>query len=532
MATSVLAPTLEAPPPRTVRKAPAPIAAASRSLPRRVRTLRRLVPLGAILALQAFLSYRLISSNTAFLDEATYLGAGHQLLHAWLHGGPDLHYATYFSGAPVIYPVIGALFDSLGGLEAARLFSMAVMLGATVLAYASGRRLAGTAAGWLAAGVFCTLQGTQFLGAFATFDAMSLGLVAMATWIVVRAGTARPRPRAWIYAAAPVMIFANATKYASAIYDPVILAVAFFVLAHSSGWRTAVRVTATLTSIAVAIVAALLAFAGRSYIVGITSTTTSRAKGTASASAVLHESLGWIGSVIVLAVLAAVALTVAAFCHRVTWAVALLGLVLAAATLLAPLNQARIQTTTSLSKHVDFGAWFGAVLAGILLSYVVGHGWRSIWRYLLLMPLLVPMLVAGSDQASSEFGHWFNSTRLIATLRPLVDHNSGPVLVDDVSVPEYYLGAGINPLRWVGTFYLSFHASPSGPALVGIPAYLAAVRESYFSVIALDWGDAKPVDTAVAQAISLNHRYHYYTKVFSHNALGNSAYVIWRLERT
>ena len=56
-----------------------------------------------ILAAQATLSLRLIWTNTAFLDEATYLYAGHVELAHWLHGTAAPEYATYFSGAPVIY---------------------------------------------------------------------------------------------------------------------------------------------------------------------------------------------------------------------------------------------------------------------------------------------------------------------------------------------------------------------------------------------------------------------------------------------
>ena len=58
----------------------------------------------AILTVQAVLSLRLVWANTAFLDEATYLFAGHAELAHWLHGAPPPSFATYFSGAPVIYP--------------------------------------------------------------------------------------------------------------------------------------------------------------------------------------------------------------------------------------------------------------------------------------------------------------------------------------------------------------------------------------------------------------------------------------------
>src|SRR5215469_13401781 len=65
-------------------------------------------PLLIILALQSALSMRLIWSNTAFGDEALYLWAGHLEWAHWLHGEPIPDFASYFSGAPVVYPPIGA----------------------------------------------------------------------------------------------------------------------------------------------------------------------------------------------------------------------------------------------------------------------------------------------------------------------------------------------------------------------------------------------------------------------------------------
>ena len=41
--------------------------------------------------------------------------------------------AIDFSGAPVLYPLFGALTDSIGGLSAARILSLIFMLGVTLL---------------------------------------------------------------------------------------------------------------------------------------------------------------------------------------------------------------------------------------------------------------------------------------------------------------------------------------------------------------------------------------------------------------
>ncbi|HEX3925252.1 MAG TPA: glycosyltransferase family 39 protein, partial [Streptosporangiaceae bacterium] len=144
-------------------------------------------PLAAVLIVQAVLSLRLVWVNTAFQDEATYLWAGHLEWANWLHGTPVPPFAAYFSGAPVIYPPLGALADSIGGLAAARILSLVFMLGATALLWGAADRLYGRRPAFFAAALFAVMGPTLHLGAFATYDAMAVFLVALATWLVVRA---------------------------------------------------------------------------------------------------------------------------------------------------------------------------------------------------------------------------------------------------------------------------------------------------------------------------------------------------------
>ena len=144
-------------------------------------------PLLVVLAVQAVLSLRLVWSATAFQDEALYLRAGHLEWAHWLHQAPVPAFPAYFSGAPVLYPPLAAAAGSLGGLAAARLLSLCLMLGVTGLLWATTARLYGRRAALLASGLFATLAGTQFLGAFATFDALALFLLALAAWLAVRA---------------------------------------------------------------------------------------------------------------------------------------------------------------------------------------------------------------------------------------------------------------------------------------------------------------------------------------------------------
>ena len=182
-------------------------------------------PLLAVLAVQAVLSLLLVRADTAFEDEATYLWAGHLEWAHLLHGTPLPQFPSYFSGAPVIYPPIGALADSIGGLTAARILSLAFMLGATVALWATADRLFGQRAAFFAAALFAVSGPTLHLGAFATYDAMSVFLVALAAWLVVRAGRATGRDL-WMMAAGVALALANATAYTSALFDPVVLLLA------------------------------------------------------------------------------------------------------------------------------------------------------------------------------------------------------------------------------------------------------------------------------------------------------------------
>ena len=502
------------------------------------------IPLVVILAMQVWMSEKLIYRNTAFIDEGTYLSAGHYELYAMSHpGAPNMHLATYFSGAPTIYPILAAWANNLDGLAGARYMSMGFMLISTLALYGCAKTLWGRPAGWLAAGVWVTTQGVQFLGSFATYDAMALMLITIAAWWVIRTAS-RPRVSSLIYLAAPVMVLANATKYATALYDPAIIALAFFTLAYFHTWRSARHYAVTLTAFLILGITAALALAPIDYLAGITSTTLNRHPSSATASTVMHTSWSWIGVIGVLAaVSAALALASVPLIRRYNpdrrQSAALVGiLVLGAITVwLAPINQARIHTETSLSKHVTFGAWFGALAAGWLISVVWTdrYGRPRWWRYpLCALALfgaalaLVPAGVAGTRQADRQ-DDWSNSTIIVDALRPLVAHVHSPVLMDISEIPAYYFENQLELPFWVNTFYYAYTPPGSNTKLVGPPAYTAAVDNRVFSVIALDYGsNTYSVDHAVADAIHDSGLYSWVGNFTTPTDYGRATYVVWK----
>jgi hypothetical protein len=225
-----------------------------------------------IMAVQALLSARLIWSNTAFQDEALYLWAGHVEFAHWFFGSPEPEFPAYFGGAPVIYPPLAALADSFGGLAAARMLSLVFMLGATWLLWGTTARMYGRRAALAAAGLWSVLGPVIRLGAFATYDAMALFLVALAAWwATARRGKEDATPQ--ILLAAAALTLANATKYATVIFDPAVIALAVAAGYPAPGGKHAWRRGALLVYWVVVGTIVLLQFGQGEYLAGISATT-------------------------------------------------------------------------------------------------------------------------------------------------------------------------------------------------------------------------------------------------------------------
>ena len=444
-------------------------------------------PLIAVLTVQAILSLRLTWSNTAFQDEGLYLRAGHLEWARWLHHAPIPDFPSYFSGAPVIYPPLGAVADSLGGLAAARVLSLGFMLGVTSLLWATAGRLYGRRAALLAAGLFATLAGTQFLGAFATFDAMALFLLALAAWLGVRAADCPFRTRtALLVAAGIILAAANATKYATALFTPVVLVVVSLAVwrRREGGAWLAALVTVFCSWIALVWVA--IAAGGRDYWRGITASTLARPQADIPVTAVLRSAYIWTSLILLLAVLGAV------LAVRAEGRGKLLPAVLTAAAVLAPAGQARLHTTVGLQKHVVFGAWFAAIAAGYAMARLSrvdpGYGWAAV----MALPIAASTLFGSLGQAAGLYGVWPNAADAVRVLGSAVRSHPGHYLAEDYDVEAYYLRAQIPWQRWSNTYYFSYRGLPPGA-----PSYTAAIDRHYFALVILNFGDTKSTDLQV-----------------------------------
>jgi 4-amino-4-deoxy-L-arabinose transferase-like glycosyltransferase len=453
-----------------------------------------------ILVVQVGLSLRLVWSNTAFTDEALYLWAGRLEWSHWQHGTPIPVFATYFSGAPVVYPPLGALADSIGGLAGARILSLCFMLTGTTLLYNVTQRIFHRDAAVAASLLFVGLAATQFLGALATYDAMALMLLALAMWLGIRAaGTSAAARFALLMAAATVLAASDMTKYVCLLFDPVVVVSVAMYGWQQSGRRAGVHCAGVLLSTLTMVLSLALLIGGRTYWQGFKFTTLTRAASNAPAPGVLYASGKWLGGVLLLTVIGAAAV----FAKYPTRPMRCVAVVLCSAVLLAPAEQARIHTITSLFKHVGFGGWFGCILAGFaLVSFtqaVPAVKVRSAINVAATAAFLCAL--SGTVLAAEHYGGWPNTNLLMVTLRPILKTTHGPIYVGDSSNDlHYYLGDDVGSRTLISPWYFAWTDPVTGKRQYQAAAYADVIRRRYVSVVALDLD--VPADKNILTAIA------------------------------
>jgi hypothetical protein len=488
-------------------------------------------PLLAILGVQVVLSVRLLRTTAASGDESLYIYAGHQEVYTLFHGGGNPYYEDWFSGSPVIYPLLAAMVDHLGGLVLVREMSMAFMLATTALLYATTRRLFGYWPAVTAASLFTVLGITQGLGVLATYDAMSLALIALAAYCAVRAGDGGAL---WLLAVPLALLGANATAYATVLFDPIVIGLAAVVL-HRHGWQSMTKRAASLTTATGFALAGTAVLAGTGYVHGAMFTIVSRRRGTAgenfgwpAATPLQVAQLSWSACGLI-ACLGFVALAAALLLERHRSRLLLLALLALAGTLVTIVNM-RLRSSLSLVKHDDFGAWFACIAAGYALARAaeLARTWQG--KVPVIGVSLIAVVLAGArytDQAdmnstsSASLGVHIHQDQAVraATLRTF--SRLKPYL--QLGPQGRYLLAGRLSTQLIYNEHLNIHwwqyandsyikypvpahggnvaGTSNGDYLYGVPGYSAAIHAHWFALISLRGSYHNAQDAAILAAV-------------------------------
>jgi hypothetical protein len=201
--------------------------------------------------------------------------------------------------------------------------------------------------------------------------------------------------------------------------------------------------------------------------------------------------------------------------------------VLTVAALLAPLHQAQIHVTTSLNKHLAFGAWFCAIAAGYVLVKAADVSRDKGWR----VPAAAAGIIAfsGVAQAGTYFHAWPSSAQMIPVMRSLIPTSGCPCLASEQPVANYYLAPLVRPAEITGPFSFSYWDNNTHQLLTGIPAYRMAIQHHFFHVVEIDPAEKPGFFTPVAAALATTRGYQL-VAVIPIPGPGRGRIELWRFE--
>jgi hypothetical protein len=276
---------------------------------------------------------------------------------------------------------------------------------------------------------------------------------------------------------------------------------------------------------------------GKAYATALGVTTTNRAQGGTPVAVIVREAGEWGGVLFAAAVVGTVA-----YVWRVRtepgekiapaggrFRRAALGTVLTGTALLAPVYQAHLHTDVSFLKHIGFGLFFAAPMAGFGLSRIIGERFR---RSLVGIAVWVLALALGAGQSALLYHIWPSSGPFVSTFsRYLKPHAS--YLVEVPEVPIYYLMGrpDAQPKQFTSTYDIAY-TDPKGRYLTGPAGFTAAIRNGYFQVVAYNGTVTQSVDGLLAHELKASHAYHLAARVrLGGDGAGPVTYDIWVRDR-
>jgi len=464
--------------------------------------------------------------NSAFQDEALYLYAGRQIIHHW-NGGPVPldNYASYFSGYPDFYPVIGGFLDMVGGLELARDFSLACMLGVTGTVYWITTKLYQRPAAIFASATYASTGVVLFVGRLATYDAMSLFLIALAAAFSVHVSMNR---RPWTaLVVGPVMVLAILAKYAALLFVPPVFGILIVLSFVFVGWRRAlVRLSLTLASFVLSLEIAYHTLS-REALKGVISTTTNRSVSLKSPrTALLLHVLHMGGAFYLIAFLGLLLIL------RLQWRSRVLALILFGSSWLAPIYHIYKQEPVSLDKHIAYGLFFAAPLVGYALAWVSGYErqqsvsfYRGYW--LAGIGAVVAVFALGLTQSQELVGEWANTSGLTSGLDTQLRDGSGRIMAEDIEVARYDAMNVTEPWQWDSLYYTNY-VDHAGQHLYGNAALAQAVKERYYNWVELSFNYIPAQAYFLAGQMAATRNYDLVAVIPFENSYGKGHFYLWR----
>lgn len=484
-------------------------------------------PLIVILAMQAIISVATLH-NTAFQDEALYLYAGGQIFH-YLMGGPVPldRYAFYFSGYPNVYPLLGGVLDMIGGLELARWFSLFCMMGVNAIVYYSTQKLFQRPAAIFASATYASLGTVLFVGRLATFDALCLFLIVLATFIAFQVSSSR---HAWLaLMIGPLLVLSILAKYAALLFAlPVLGILVFCSIAYLGWWRMLLRLAIALVSLAISLVVTYH-FMDKLAFHAINGSTTNRVALIQKSPQELFMHVLQMGGIVYAA--AFVGLVIVFFHYK---RFRLIALLLFASSWLVPAYHIYKQEAVSIDKHLAFSLFFAVPLAGFALVWLSGYlkppfsnsnGYGRFWLAGLSVVLVV--FILGIQQSQTIYASWADTSNLSYALHTQMRDGSGRFLVEDIEVARYDAKDVTEQWQWNGVYYF-YYVNANHQQLLGNDALTQAINDRYFALVELSFNYQPGQAQFIAQQMALSRNYDLIDKILFQNSFGRGHFFLFR----
>ncbi|HEX6395440.1 MAG TPA: glycosyltransferase family 39 protein [Acidimicrobiales bacterium] len=480
-------------------------------------------PLAMVMAVQALVSVALLH-NTAFQDEALYLYAGRTIVGHWLGGPAPLdHYAKYFSGYPLIYPVIGGSLDRIGGLGLARLFSLGCMLGVTAIVYHVTARLFQRSAALFASATYAFSGVVLFVGRLATFDALCLLFIALGTLVAIN-GASSERPFL-VLLLGPIFVLGVLTKYAGLLFAPPVLGLMVIYSWKTGGWKRVVaRTLAAVFSLAVAMGVAYFAVDHAAFHAIKGSTTNRSISNPGNRLHLFTHGLGLVGPLYAMAIFGGIVL----FSQR---RLRFLGLGLLGTSLLTPAYHIYMSEPVSFEKHLAYGLFFAAPLAGVSLDWLSVDARHALQtrrpQWVAGIAVVAVIAALGLQQAHSLYGEWANTSGLGYSLHTQLRDGTGRILAEDIEVARFDARDVTQEWQW-NSFYYPYYFDESHVEYFGRDALIKGVQTGYYDLVELSFVYFPQQAFFLAEKMAESRNYDLVAVVPFKNTYGRGHYFLWR----
>jgi hypothetical protein len=146
---------------------------------------------------------------------------------------------------------------------------------------------------------------------------------------------------------------------------------------------------------------------------------------------------------------------------------------------------------------------------------------------------LVLTAAPGRAQADGFFRNWPSGVPVADAMKHYVRPGQDQFLVEDYDVEAYYLLPDASWHQWRDTWSFSYYSHDAHATISGLPAYAAAIRNHYFTIIVLDYGDTAATDHAISAVIqSCPHQcgYHAVAEIPYVGAAWRGQFTIWQYQ--